>query len=312
MITTVTLNPCLNNILYLDSLKPGSSNTVLKSRLKIYGNGLNVSEVLRALGLSTFCLGIISGEDRELFSRYLDERCVAHDFVQSKGRTRTGITLVSADGGEITEINNPGESAGSAVVEAYLKKLEYYAGRSSVIAFCGRVPYGGDAENHDGVYRRSLETVKSYDIITAVDAEYGPLKLAVPAKPYLIKLTLCALEAAFGCKSHSKRDIVDACRDIIKKGVAVVCCIWDDGAVIADKDSAFFAPRINNAATDPQGAEDSLMAGLLCGLRKKMESGDILRCGVAAAAGTATRESARLCRRQNYEAMLKRVIIEAI
>ncbi len=151
---------------------------VRKSRLDLSGKGLNVSAVLRMMGLSTMCLGILFDENGGLFRRHLDERCIAHDFVSAKGEVRTNIKLMSGDKGEMTEINSIGEPVEPAVVEAYLTKLTAHAKSSSILAFSGRVPNGGESHDYEDIYLRSLKAVKGMSALCAVDAEKNPLRLA--------------------------------------------------------------------------------------------------------------------------------------
>jgi 1-phosphofructokinase len=310
MITTVTLNPCLDLTLSLESLKPGALNMVRQKRLDIAGKGLNVSVVLRALGLSTMCLGINFEKDGGLLENFLEERCIAHDFAVSPGGVRTNIKLLDAAKAEMTEINSYGDPVEPRVVESYLKKLEHHAHHSTALTFSGRVPNGGD---YADIYRRSLELIKPLGVLTIVDAEKEPLKQAILAKPYLIKPNLYELETAFGCKTHSKADIAQACRDVIDLGVEVVCCsMGGDGAMIVDKDAAFFAPPVAVEVKGLQGAGDSLVAGLCKGLSEKLGLEGMLRCGVAAASASLTREGTLLCRAQDYDEILKRVIIEEV
>jgi 1-phosphofructokinase len=96
-------------------------------------------------------------------------------------------------------------------------------------------------------------------------------------------------------------------------GVGIVCCsMGGDGAIIVDKDAAFFAPALDVEVKGLQGAGDSLVAGLCKGLTEKLGLDGMLRCGVAAASGSLTREGTLLCRAQDYAEMLKRVTIEEL
>jgi 1-phosphofructokinase len=309
MIATVTLNPCLDLTLSLESLTPGALNMVRQRRLDVAGKGLNVSVVLRALGFSTMCLGINFEKDGDLLEKFLEERCIAHDFAVSPGSVRTNIKLLDSAKHEMTEINSYGDIVAQGVVESYLKKLEHHAHHSSIITFSGRAPNGG----YEDIYRRSLELIKPLGALTVVDAEKEPLRHAVLAKPFMIKPNLYELETAFGCKAHSKADVAEACRNVIDMGVEIVCCsMGGEGAIIADKNSAFYAAPVELEPKGLQGAGDSLVAGLCKGLSERLGLEGMLRCGVAAASASLTREGTLLCRAEDYAEMLKMVKIEEI
>ncbi len=309
MITTVTLNPCIDLTLYLNSLDVGGLNLVSRSRSDTCGKGVNVSIVARALGLSTMCTGIsFDGNGAQLAAR-LEEQCIAHDFAMAHGNIRTNIKLMDTAKKEMTEVNSHGDPVEESVVRQYLDKLADLAHRSSIMTFSGRIPNG----NYSDIYKRSLEAIKKLDIITIIDAEKEPLKQAVLAKPYLIKPNTFELEQTFGCKIHSHKDVVDASRDIIKTGVKIVCCsMGGDGAIIVDKKQAWFAPPMQLDIKGFQGAGDSVVAGMCKAIHDKLELKELLRYGVAAASASLEREGTLLCRKADFDRLLPKVVVEEV
>lgn len=309
MITTVTLNPCIDLTIFLDGFKTGGLNMVKNSRSDAAGKGINVSVVLRAFGLSTMCTGISFDGNSAMFDRFLEEQCIAHDFAMARGDIRTNIKLLDVSKNEMTEVNSHGEPVEAHVIREYFDKLTNYAHKSSMLVFSGRIPNGGGED----IYRRSLEAVRNLPVLTIVDAEKEPLKQAVLAKPYLIKPNTFELEETFGCKIHSHKDVTDACRDIIKKGVKVVCCsMGGEGAMIVDKKEAWFAPPLDVELKSFQGAGDSVVAGICKAIHDKLELKDMLRYGVAAASASLTREGTLLCRRSDFDRLLPLVTVEAV
>jgi len=312
MITTVTLNPCIDLTLYLNGLSVGGLNLVESSRSDTCGKGVNVSVVLRALGMSTMCTGISFDGNGGLLDTFLEEQCIAHDFAVAPGNIRTNIKLMDTIKNEMTEVNSRGGEVEPRVIGQYLEKLKKHAQKSCIITFSGRVPNGGKNSYAD-IYRKSLEAIRDSQLLTIVDAEKEPLRQAILAKPYMIKPNTFELEETFGCKIHSKGDIVEACRGIIKKGVTVVCCsMGGGGALIADKKEAWFAPPMEIEPKGFQGAGDSVVAGMCKAIRDKGELKDLLRCGVAAASASLLREGTLLCRKSDFERLLPLVKLEPV
>lgn len=312
MITTVTLNPCIDLTLYLGGLTTGGLNLVERSRSNIAGKGVNVSVVLRALGCSTMCAGISFDGNGSQLDAFLEKQSIAHDFAMAHGNIRTNIKLMDESKNEMTEVNSHGDTVDSYVINRYLEKLVSCAKRSSMLVFSGRIPNGG-ANNFDDIYRRSLEAVKDLPVITVVDAEKEPLRQAVLAKPYLIKPNTFELEETFGCKIHSKNDVVEAARGIINRGVSVVCCtMGGDGAIIVNKNEAWFSPPMDIIAKGFQGAGDSVVAGMCKAIHSKLSLKETLCYGVAAAAGSLEREGTLLCRSSDFERLLPLVKAEKI
>lgn len=309
MITTVTLNPCIDLTLYIDGLVTGGLNMVGRSRSDTCGKGVNVSVVLRALGISTMCAGISFDGNGAQLDASLEEQCIAHDFAIAHGNIRTNIKLMDIVKNQMTEVNSHGDPIAGHVIDEYLEKLVRCTGKSSMLVFSGRIPNGGGED----IYRRSLEAVKDFSVPAIVDAEKEPLKQAVLAKPYLIKPNTFELEETFGCKIHSKGDVIDACRDIIKGGVKMVCCsMGGDGAMLVDKDGAWFSPPMEIDVKGYQGAGDSVVAGLCKAILDKLPPPDMLRYAVAAASGSLIREGTLLCRRSDFDRLLPLVKVEEV
>jgi len=312
MVTTVTLNPCIDLTLYLNGLFVGGLNMVESSRSDTRGKGVNVAVVLRALEVSTMCTGISFDGNGSLLDTFLEEQCISHDFAIARGNIRTNMKLMDTVKNEMTEVNSHGDEVDARIIEQYLEKLKIHAKKSCIMTFSGRIPNGGCVSFAD-IYKKSLEAVRDFPLITIVDAEKEPLRQAVLAKPDIIKPNTYELEETFGCKIHSRGDIVEACRDIIKKGVKVVCCsMGGDGALIADNKEAWFSPPMDIVPKGFTGAGDSMVAGMCRAIRDKRELKDLLRYGVAAASASLLLEGTLLCRGHDFNRLLPLVRIEAV
>lgn len=309
MITTVTLNPCVDLTLYLPELNAGGLNLVERSRTDTCGKGVNVSVVLRTLGIATKCSGISFDGGAAQLDAFLEQQCIARDFAIAHGNLRTNIKLMDMNKNEMTEVNSLGDPVGESVILEYLDKLKKLAWESSIVVFSGRIPNGGGAD----IYRRSLEAVAGSRVITIVDAEKEPLKQAIKAKPFLIKPNLYELEETFGRKIRSRDDALKACRKIIKRGVSVVCCsMGGDGAIIADEAEAWFSPALPIEVKGFQGAGDSMVAGICKAIKDRRPLEDLLRYGVAAASGSLEREGTLLCRLEDFDRLLPLVHVKKI
>jgi len=61
MINTITLNPSLDYIVKVDSFKVDSLNRIEEERIYAGGKGINVSIVLKNLGVENTALGYVAG-----------------------------------------------------------------------------------------------------------------------------------------------------------------------------------------------------------------------------------------------------------
>jgi len=65
MIYTITLNPALDRTLWIEQIKPDDSNRIEKEERFAGGKGIDVSRVLKTLGISNKALGFTGGFDGE-------------------------------------------------------------------------------------------------------------------------------------------------------------------------------------------------------------------------------------------------------
>lgn len=310
MITTVTLNPCIDLTVRIPDLRVGGLNLVSDTRTDVCGKGVNVSLVLREFGLATICTGISFDGNGQQLSDRLEQHSITGQFAVAHGNIRTNIKVFDEAKREMTELNNRGEPVEPIVVEQYLTQLLDCARRSEIVVFSGRIAQGSG----DDIYRRSIKALKKLPVKIIVDAEGEPLKQALKEKPYLIKPNTYELETAFRCKIKSREDVVRVCREkVIAKGVQVVCVsMGGDGAMIVDRNEAFHAPALALDIKGFQGAGDSMVAGICKAMKERRGIDDMLRFGVAAASASLIREGTLLCRRQDFAALLPKVQVEKL
>ena len=109
MILTVTLNPCIDHTADVESFTPGATNRVLSSRRDPSGKGVNVSIVLRRLGIRTVCAGVTRAENRGLLEETVEAHHIAHDFVTAPGALRVNLPAVVMSGGAMLPGNDKGK-----------------------------------------------------------------------------------------------------------------------------------------------------------------------------------------------------------
>lgn len=304
MITTVTLNPCIDLSVRVPALRPGELNLVSDTRTDISGKGINVSVVLRALGLATIATGIsFDGDDAKL-QNHLEMHTISRRFAMAHGNIRTNIKIYDETTGQMTEVNHRGHPVGQPVVDEYLRELRACAENSEIVVFSGRVPAAAD----DGIYRQSIRSLKGLPVKCVVDAEGAPLREALRQKPYLIKPNLHELRTILRCATDTDEEILAACRTLIEKGVGVVCLsMGERGAMIVDRDAAFFAPALDVVVRGLCGAGDSMVAGLCKGIKEGAAIDTMLRYAVAAASASLLREGTLLCRADDFVRLLPQV-----
>ncbi|MGB9620664.1 MAG: 1-phosphofructokinase family hexose kinase, partial [Armatimonadota bacterium] len=112
MIYTVTLNPSLDRTLTVRELRVGELNRARRVRLDLSGKGINVSRLLRRLGIVSRILGFAGGSTGRAIQDGLTAEGFETIFIEVAGETRQNITILDEATGACTKINEPGASVG--------------------------------------------------------------------------------------------------------------------------------------------------------------------------------------------------------
>ena len=110
MIYTVTLNPSIDYIVRLDKVLIGSVNRMDSDDKFAGGKGINVSRVLKRLGIENTATGFIGGFTGKFITDILEEEGISSHFVEVEQDTRINVKI-KADAE--TEINGPGPEISS-------------------------------------------------------------------------------------------------------------------------------------------------------------------------------------------------------
>ena len=108
MITTVSLNPCIDRTVKVKQFTYGGMNRVFSARSDAGGKAINVAVSAAKLGLAAGCIGLLYKENGRMFENKLLANGCACDFVWLEGSVRTNIKLQDESTGQVTEINESG------------------------------------------------------------------------------------------------------------------------------------------------------------------------------------------------------------
>ena len=299
MIYTVTFNPALDYAVYLDTLEMGALNRARGETLRCGGKGINVSVVLRNLGMDTRALGFLAGFTGRVIAIWLEQMSVQNDFIMlPAGMSRINIKLKT---GVETEINGQGPDIPPQALDALFAKLDRIS-KGDTLVLAGSIPASLPAD----VYERILSRLSGRGIRCVVDAS-GPLLLNVlQYRPFLIKPNEAELSELCGVPlTPGDLTGVKACAARLQERGArnVLASLGPNGALLLTEDGKFLhqeaaAGTVRNSV----GAGDSMVAGFLTGLHLTGSYREALRMG--AAAGAATAFSDHLATRREVEELL--------
>jgi 1-phosphofructokinase len=298
MVYTVTFNPALDYIVRVRDFRTGETNRTESDELQWGGKGINVSTILRNLGVENAALGFLAGFTGRALDQGLRDAGIRTDFIWlEEGLTRVNVKI-KAD--QETEINGAGPAIPAASLEELFAKLDRLQS-GDVLVLAGSIP----TSLPDDIYQRILARLANREILTAVDATGRLLRAVLPYHPFLIKPNRAELEELFGGALNGDVEIEDCARRLQKEGARnVLVSMAGDGSLLLDETGSVHRLGVPaGTVCNSVGAGDSMVAGFLAGW---LEHGDYtLAHRLGTAAGAATAFSERLAEKAQVLALLE-------
>ncbi|MGN1147609.1 MAG: 1-phosphofructokinase [Lachnospiraceae bacterium] len=300
MIYTITFNPALDYIVTVEDFKMGLTNRTDAEALLAGGKGINVSIVLRNLGLENTALGFIAGFTGEEIKRRLEAIGCQTEFITIRsGFSRINVKLKNVDG---TEINGKGPDIDSDSLGQLLTRLDALK-KGDVLVLAGSIP----ASIPDSIYYDIMKRLSGKGITIVVDATRDLLMNVLPLQPFLIKPNNHELGEIFGVTLKTAEDVIPYAKKLQELGARnVLVSMAGEGAVlVAENGEVYKRPAPKGKLVNAVGAGDSMVAGFITGWLHTKDYGEAFKMGVAT--GSASAFSERLATREEVEKLLKQM-----
>ena len=297
MVYTVTFNPALDYVVRVSDFQAGETNRTESDEIQWGGKGINVSTVLRNLGVENVALGFLAGFTGEALDKGLQKAGIATDFIWlPEGLTRINVKIKA---GQETEINGVGPAIPAAALEELFAKLDRLQS-GDVLVLAGSIP----ASLPDDVYQRILARLEGREILTVVDATRDLLCAVLPYRPFLIKPNKSELGEIFGRTLTTDKEIEECARKLQERGARnVLVSMAGEGSLLLDETGAVHRLGVpKGKVLNSVGAGDSMVAGFLAGWLEHRDYAMAHRLG--AATGSATAFSAGLATKEQVTALL--------
>ncbi len=309
MIVTMTLNPAVDETLFVHSVEIGAVNRVHDSHFDPAGKGINVSRLVHRLGWPTVALGFLAGDIGDLAERTLGAEGVLSHFVRVRGETRLNVTIRDEGTREETSFFDRGPLVTPDDLERLDQTLNTLVAAAQVLVLAGSLPPGLP----DDTYANYIRMAEAKGIKTILDAHNEALRLGLMAHPYMVKPNRSETETLLGRKLPDREAVIDAAKDLIKNGVkVVVISMGAEGAICAEGDNVWHAIPPNVERRSSVGSGDSMVAGLAISVMRGQSPVEGLRLGTAAGAATAMTPGTTLGSPEDVASLLPQVRIERL
>lgn len=301
MIYTITCNPALDCTVRLGDLNQGTINFVDGCVMTPGGKGVNVSQVLTALGEENTVLGFVAGSNGRMLESALQKMGLSTAFTHlDEGQTRINVKLY---GTQETELNAPGPGVPTEAIERLVHLLDtLHLQPNDTVCLCGSRAPGMEADSYQQILHKLGGVCR-----VVVDTTGEALLCALTERPWLVKPNREELAALIGRALPTLEDVVGAAEELLEKGAQnVLVSLGPDGALLCAGDGArLYLPTPDGPVVGTVGAGDSLVAGFVAGYTRTGDMAEALRLGVACGSATAFAEG--LCTAPEIQRVLAMV-----
>ncbi len=297
MIYTLTINPSIDYVVHLKQFVSGVTNRTTQEEYYIGGKGINVSCVLRELGMTSIALGFTAGFVGDAIEKGLRDMGIHADFIRLKeGVSRINVKIRADDE---SEINGQGPAISEEDFALLLQKTDMIKEGDTVV-LAGSIPPSVSKD----AYERILRRIEWRNVRVVVDATNQLLINCLRYRPFLIKPNRQELSELFGRDITNENDIALCARELMKKGARnVIVSLGGDGAILFAEDrNVYRCGVVHEKELNTVGAGDSMIAGFIAGYERTHDFAFSLKLG--SACGNATAFSPGLASREKINDIL--------
>ena len=285
MINTITLNPAIDHIIYLNRFVRDITNRIRGTQITMGGKGTHVSLNLKLMGSPSRAFGFGFGATGREIIDMLEKGGVEPYFIFDENReSRTNYLIVEEETKHATLVADKGPLPTDDQVAAFCDLMRDTVQPGDYLVF------SGDTSNFPdpGIYNKLTDLLEGRDLRIFLDASGKTFESSLEKSPFLIKPNAEELSVLLGRRLVSDADVIGAIRELDRYHIEVVAVsLGGEGSIVRADDQLFRVrpPKVNVYNT--VGCGDCYLGGLLHGFERGMNIEDTLRYATAVSAATA-------------------------
>src|SRR5690606_1064630 len=217
--------------------------------------------------------------------------------------TRQNLTILNLQTNFKYRFRMPSSDLQQEEIDALKSVLDTCLNNNDILVLSGSLPENVPTE----YYATLIKQVSHKNIKIVIDTSGPALLEALKENVFLIKPNQKELAQLAGKEFLSSMEQEDFALEMVTSGKAkyVVVSLGARGAFMASKDGVVYQSTPSISAKSTIGAGDSMVAGLIYGIKNDYHVNDILKWGVACGVATTMSEGTNLASKSNINSVLK-------
>jgi 1-phosphofructokinase len=305
-IATVTLNPTIDQTVFIPNFRAGEVNRVVQTQFDPGGKGVNVAWFLADYGFPISVTGFLGEENVLLFERLFTQKKIEDRFVRIEGRTRSNIKIVDEVNQATTDINFPGQPPTAADIQRLFQIVEEMTAACHWFVLAGSIPAGCPPD----IYGELVKLIKSRGRAVALDTSGEALQLALVAGPNLVKPNIDELQELEGRSLQTEAEVIRAAKNWLAQGMeTVVVSMGAAGALFVEANEVVVAQPPKVTVKSTVGAGDAMVSGTVAGKCQGVSLAECARLATAFSLSAISRVGAGLPPLDVIEEFMSQVVV---
>ncbi|GCF93945.1 tagatose-6-phosphate kinase [Enterococcus florum] len=185
MIYTITLNPAIDRLIYLnEALTKRKNNRADRVAYDIGGKGTHGSYAMTQLGVANLALGFAGEDNADKFQQILENKGIPHHFLYVSGSsTRESLVLIDPNNQGSTMVTEPSLAVAAKDKRRLIEYLRQHLTKEDMVLVAGSQPQNFELSD----LKELLVTIKQAGSFLACDLSEEALSLAVSVGVDFIK-----------------------------------------------------------------------------------------------------------------------------
>jgi 1-phosphofructokinase len=277
------MNLAIDLFIETDTMYPEIVNRTNADDIQANGKGVNVSLILKQLGLPSTALGFSAGFTGAYIADYLREKEIDTKFVEVAGFTRINVFTQVLDQQTEYKLVNKGPIIAQDKVQQLLALCQQIE-QDDFLIVSGSLPRGVS----ELILLEISKIAKAKGFHLILDTSYDVVLECLKDEPYLIKPNEEELCQWFGKTEMTVAESIASAQKLIDMGAQrVLLSLGADGAVYLDKEKIIRGNSPKGKVVNTACAGDTLLATFLHGIIAGNDLEVTLKKAIAAGSSTA-------------------------
>ncbi len=286
MIITITCNPAIDKTIK-------DNNTIFD----IGGKGINVSKVLKSLGVDSICTGFIGKDNKNIIYDKLDELDIKHHFIEIEGAIRTNTKRIINN--ELIEENEKGPTPIKEDINNLINYLKQFKNEIVVISGSSNV----------NIYYDLVKLLKKNNNYVILDADKDLLVDGIKGCPNIIKPNKDEISRLFNI-DYDEKVVTKKCKEL---NMDLICIsLGKDGALFINEDKVYKAKALDVKYASAVGAGDAMVASFAYSKLNNYDIKNTISLAIAASCASVETSGTKPPNKDKVFAYQKEVKVELV